>query len=61
MGKKYDAYAQAAQAERQSSNRLAAERVGGDEASIYQAQVDAKQNHDIAMATFDEWIEDPQG
>lgn len=61
MGKKYDAYAKAAQAERQANTRLQAEMIGGDEKAIYQAQCDAKQNHDIALATFDEFTEDPTG
>lgn len=61
MGKKYDAYAKAAQAERQANNRWQAETVGGDEQAIRQAQADAAQNHQIAQALFDEFLEDPQG
>jgi hypothetical protein len=61
MGKKYDAYAKAAQAERQSLTRYQAESVGGDAEAVRQAQTDAAQNHEIAKATFDEWTEDPTG
>ncbi len=61
MGKKYDAYAKAAQAEKQSLTRRKAEMIGGDESAIRQATADAQQNHEIAKATFEEWIEDPQG
>lgn len=61
MGKKYDAYAQAAQAEQQAQTRYQAEQIGGDQQSIQQAATDLNQTHAIANALWDEVMEDPQG
>lgn len=61
MGKKYDAYAKAAQAENQARTRLEAEKVGGDQAAIQQASNDFKQAHEIAKVTYNEWSDDITG
>jgi len=53
MGKKYDAYAQAAQAETASNARWQLDPSAQNEA-------DAKQNETIAQATFDEFLDDPE-
>jgi hypothetical protein len=61
MGKKYDDYADAAEAEAQSRTRLEAESIGGDQAAVQQASDDYKQNNLIARELWDEFKEDPQG
>ncbi len=61
MGKKYDDYANAAEAENVSRARLEAESIGGDQAAVQQASDDYKQNNLIARELWDEFKEDPQG
>lgn len=61
MGKKYDAYEKAAQAETQSLTRLEAEKIGGDQQAIQQAANDFRQAHEIAKATYEEWSDDVTG
>lgn len=59
MGKKYDAYAQAAQAEQQSIDRYANGPTSGPE--FDQNSRDLQQNNAIANALWREVMEDPQG
>ena len=61
MGKKYDAYEKAAQAESQSLGRLMDAEVGGDGAAVQQAAADLRNANGIASATWDEFMEDPNG
>lgn len=61
MGKKYDAYAKAAQAETAARVRLEAEKVGQDQQAIQQASTDLKQANAIANTLFGEMLDDPQG
>lgn len=61
MGKKYDAYAKAAQAETQALTRLEAEKVGGDQDAILQASTDLLQANKAANLTYGEWQEDITG
>lgn len=61
MGKKYDAYAKAAQAENQARTRLEAEKIGGDKEAVRQASNDFQQAHEIAKVTYDEWSNDITG
>ena len=61
MGKKYDSYAKAAQAETTSRVRYEAERVGGDKEATRQAANDLAQNSSIASALWEEVKDDPTG
>jgi hypothetical protein len=61
MGKKYDDYAKAAQAETTSKVRYEAELIGGDDTAIRQAANDLNQNSAIANALYDEWSDDVNG
>lgn len=61
MGKKYDAYAQAAQAESASAQRMIEASQSGDPNKIYQAENDFDQNKGIADALWTEVTEDPEG
>lgn len=59
MGKKYDAYAKAAQAETSSMARAAVEDAQGGVSE--QTSRDLQQNNAIANVLFNEMIEDPKG
>jgi len=61
MGKKYDAYAKAAQAETESKVRYQAELIGGDEKAIKQAATDYNQTNAIANALYNDWSDDIEG
>ena len=61
MGRKYDDYAKAAQAETQANDRYEAEKIGGDADAIRQAQADADQANRIANVLYNEWSGDVQG
>lgn len=61
MGKKYEAYEKAAQAETASRVRYEAELIGGDREAAKQAATDYRQNVTIAEVTYDEWSKDIKG
>ena len=61
MGKKYDAYAKAAQAESQTLGRYQAEIVGGNQKDIEQARTDYNQARSIADVTYGEFTDDVEG
>lgn len=61
MGKKYEAYEKAAQAESASVGRLIEAEISGDDNQAQMAVNDLMQNRAIANATWDEFIEDPKG
>lgn len=55
MGKKYDDYAKAAQAETTARVRYQAELIGGEDEAIRHAAADLKQANQIADTLYDEW------
>lgn len=61
MGKKYEAYEKAAQAENQSIARLMDAELSGNADAVKQASNDLQQNNAIANATWSEFMDDPQG
>lgn len=61
MGKKYDAYAKAAQAETQALGRYQAEIIGGDEKAVEQARTDYNQAKSIANTVYGEFADDQEG
>ncbi len=61
MGKKYEAYEKAAQAENESIARLMDAELSGNADAVKQASNDLQQNNAIANATWNEFMDDPQG
>jgi len=61
MGKKYEAYEKAAQAETQSLARLMDAEIGGDGEAVQQAAADVHNANAIADVTYNEFIADPNG
>lgn len=61
MGKKYDAYAKAAQAENQAKARLGSVQGGSTEKTLKEAVNNAKSAEAISNVLYSEWIQDPEG
>lgn len=61
MGKKYDAYAKAAQAETQAKDRLHQVNGGSTEKAMTEATNNAKSAEVVANVLYNEWMEDPTG
>lgn len=61
MGKKYEAYEKAAQAENKSIARLMDAELSGDKKAVEQARADLQNNNKIANVTWKEFKEDPKG
>jgi hypothetical protein len=61
MGKKYDAYAKAAKAEKAAKSRLSDVQGGSTQQAMTEATINAKQAEIAANDTFQTWISDPEG
>lgn len=61
MGKKYDAYQKAAQAEGMAKNRLSDAEGGSTKSGMTQAKNDAKSAEVISNVLWNEFIADPEG
>lgn len=61
MGKKYDAYQVAAQAEGMAKNRLSDAEGGSTKAGMAEAKTNAKQAEANSNMLWDEFIQDPEG
>ncbi len=61
MGKKYDAYEKAAQAEGMAKQRLHAAEGGSTQAGMRQARNDAQSAEVISTVLWNEFIDDPEG
>lgn len=61
MGKKYDAYEKAAQAEGVAKSRLSAAEGGSTKDGMKQAQNDAQSAEVISNVLWQEFLDDPQG
>lgn len=61
MGKKWDAYSQAAKAEHQTKLELASTEGGSSQAKMAEATNNARQAEINANALFQEFLNDPEG
>lgn len=61
MGKKYDDYAKAVQAENQAKARLSVVQGGSTEKAMTEAVNNAKQAEANSNLLFNEFIQDPEG
>ncbi len=61
VGKKYDAYAKAAQAENAAKAHLASAQGGSTEQTLKEAYVNAEQAERAANDAFQTFIQDPEG
>lgn len=61
MGKKYDAYEKAVQAENQAKARLSDVQGGGTQNAMIEATNNAKSAEAISNVLFNEFLQDPQG
>jgi succinyl-CoA synthetase beta subunit len=61
MGKKYDAYSKAVQAENQAKARLSDVQGGATERAMTEAVNNAKSAEAVSNVLFNEFIQDPEG